>query len=262
MNPYETLGVSSDASPEDIKKAYRKLAKEHHPDRHGGSEEAAEKFRTIQAAYDMLRSDKPKQQQNEFHNHGQHDAARSFHEAFEQMFRHHQQHREQFHVMAFVDLTLAQMMVGVKAKIKNNDGEIIEVDIPAGAFHGQQILVKDKGGKMNGQRGMLIVNVRQIAHQNYARQGDHLLTKVQLDLIDALVGTECEIELLNGEKKSFEVEANSNPQTVIILKNEGMPNLENGQRGNLYVHLDITYRNFTKEELDVLSSLTSSGDDD
>jgi hypothetical protein len=53
MNPHEVLGVAPNATPSDIKSAYRKLAKEHHPDRNGGSEASARKFQEIQNAYDM-----------------------------------------------------------------------------------------------------------------------------------------------------------------------------------------------------------------
>lgn len=237
MNPYQTLEINQGASIGEVKKAYHKLAKQYHPDVATGS---TEKFQAIQQAYDMLKDGKP---------HDTNINTDNLSDIINRMYKHHQSH-VQTTIMANVEIDLLSMMTGCTVKI--ND---MLVDIPAGAYQGQQLIFKGKGNTSNGITGDLMVQIRQIPHTNFARQNDHLLMKYEIDIIDALVGKEVEIEMLDKTTKKVIIHPNSNPNTIIAVNGLGFPNIDTQKRGNLYIHLAVRFRIFSDNELSIIKSL-------
>jgi DnaJ-class molecular chaperone len=264
MNPHKVLGVAPNATPSEIKTAYRKLVKEHHPDRNGGSESSARKFQEVQSAYDMLRADKkPKQQAQDqqgfhqnFHQHG-------FHFSFDmdQMFNHMREHVGNPSMHAQVEISLEQAFKGctVDFKIGTQGGapRDVVVSIPAGIGHGQTVRVKGVAGQPNPNHppGDLMVTVLVRRHPIFHRLGMTLLTQIDVDLIDMLTGTEVEIPLLEGGTQKLVIMPNSSPDSVYSLVGKGMAVPNSSSRGDLQVKLNPRFRNFTQEQLEVLRSL-------
>lgn len=259
MDPHAVLGVARSATPEEIKSAYRKLAKEHHPDRHGGSEDAKARFQEIQNAYDALRADKPRpqaeQQQRDFHSTNAHDM-------FEEMMRRHFHgagfsHESRHTVMhAYLEVTLEQAFTGCQSDFRLPHGmgvETVKVDIPAGVQHNEALVHQINE---NGVNVTLQIVIRMRQHQNFARQGDDLLCRLDVEFLDAILGCRTTATTLTGEEIEVEVPPNSGPHTVIRVAGHGMPVRGNpSQRGDLHVHLGVLFREFTEEERAVLAQL-------
>ena len=244
MNPHAVLGVANDATPDQIKAAYRKLAMKHHPDRNGGSDDAAKKFQEIQSAYDMLRSDKPKApQQEEMNFHHAH-----MHDIFDHFFTRAPQVNPS--LQAVCDITLEQAFSGCAVTFSVN-GKSVVVDIPAGANHGHVIRIAEGAGKPNPNlpAGDLHVVIRLKPHDRFQRHGMTLLSVARVELLDLLIGKEIEIRTITGEPKKVTIPENSNPTTVLTVAGEGMPAMNSSSRGDLMIHFEVDYPPFSKRNL-------------
>ncbi len=255
MNAYNVLGIKPGASADDIKGAYRKLAKEHHPDRHGGSDEAKKKFQEIQSAYDMLRNDKSKSQ-GEAHPYAGAGTV-DLHAMFEQMFRQHQFHQSQMHATyhAFAEITLRQAFDGCQVSFNLPNGKTFVLDIPKGVAEGQMFTIQGVADDNGKAVGTLQVVVRIQPSPDYARRGLDLMCKVEVDLIDSLVGCTKEVTNIDGEKISVTIPPNSTPQSSVTITGKGMPVPGTENRGNLQVFLNIEFRHFDEKEIKILKRL-------
>jgi curved DNA-binding protein len=251
MNPHAVLGVEANATPEEIKSAYRKLAMKHHPDRNGGTDEASRKFQEIQDAYDMLRSDKPKQQhQHQQHQH--HDF--NMHDMFEHFFRGQQMGNP--NMQAVCNISLEQAFQGCTVNFAVN-GKAVVVDIPAGIDNGQVVRVPGAAGQQNPNfpPGDLHVVVRMMNHAHFHRHGMTLLVKMRVNLLDLLTGCQIEVPTIKGEKKKVAVPENSNPSSTVVVEGEGMNVMNSDDRGDMIIHFETEYPTFTKKQLQALRKM-------
>lgn len=265
MNPYEVLGVATSATPAEVKTAYRKMAKQHHPDQHGGSEDAKRKFQEIQAAYDMLRDDKPQQQRQQHNQHQQSNSGWSFHfgggdpsQMFEEMMRQHHEAMRRATPMyqAYIEITLEEALTGVQRDFTLPNMETIKIDVPAGIDHGQAFVLADAVPAHDGmQAGSLQIVIRLHRHTTFGRQGSDLITKVEIDILDAILGCEKEITTLSGEKVRIKLAPNTKPDTVVRISQHGMPVMHSSTRGDLHAHVMVVFREFTEEQRKVLEQL-------
>jgi curved DNA-binding protein len=258
MTPHQVLGVGPKATPSEIKSAYRKLAKEFHPDR-GGS---AERFQEIQSAYDALRSDKPQpdQQTHAHQPHGFHHFSFDMDEMFNHMRR--QMGNPTLHTQT--EITLEQSFQGCVVDFTiQTEGQAprkIMVNIPAGIGHGQNVRVKGAAGQPNPNHppGDIIVTVVIRQHPVFHRLGMTLLTQIDIDLLDMLTGCEVDIPLLEGGTERLKILPNSSPESPYSIVGKGMTVPNSSSRGDLHVKLNVRFPNFTDEDLDVLRSLKKS----
>lgn len=197
QNFYEILGVDKSASTEEIKKAYRKLALEHHPDR-GGNQE---KFKLLNEAYQVLSDPQKRAAYDQFGSQafsngdfrgsqntgGEYsgfggfegfDFSSSFSgglgdifgDFFSQAFS---------TVQAEVEITPAQAVLGDKISLKV-DGQTIELDIPSGAHDGTQFRIRGAGrATRNGQKGDLIISIRVKMPRKLTREQKELWEKLK-----------------------------------------------------------------------------------
>jgi curved DNA-binding protein len=258
---YETLEISENAAADEIKKAYRKLARKYHPDVNKDPK-AEDKFKEINAAYEVLSNPEKKQQYDQhgdsmFGGQNFHDFARGqgsnvdLDEILRQMFGGGGGFgRSGFSQGGFggfsePDLdTNAQItipfdiaVIGGKQFINiNNDS--FDVKIPEGIEDGQKIRAKGKGKAYQGQRGDLILKINVATSPDYERTGDTLVKSFDLPLKTALFGGKIEIKTIHKDI-TLKVPQNTKQNQRFRVKELGVLNRKAGVRGDLYLKANI-----------------------
>jgi DnaJ-class molecular chaperone len=248
---YSTLGVTHDASPEEIKKAYRRLASEHHPDK-GGS---TEKFQEIQAAYSVLGDEQKRAEYNQPRgNHFNFEfntgpAGFDFNNIFSmfgQHFHPHQQ-RQQQHVRMSLWVSLQDIAQGGQrpVNIGTSHGTItIEIEIPMGINDGDNVQYAGLGPGGTD----LIINFR--IHQNpkWERNGLNLTTNHNVSIWDCLVGAETVVKDILNNQITLTVPPLTQPGSLLRLKGKGLPS-RNGPTGDLLVRIQAQVPSYIDPEL-------------
>jgi DnaJ-class molecular chaperone len=289
-DPYEVLGVPKTASEAEVKKAFRSLAKKHHPDKHAGDAAAQKKFQEISGAYDIL-GDKEKRAQFDagaigpdgnargfdprqggfqqghpfgsgfggFGGGGQ-AGAREFHfsfddepgasAGFEDIFAGmmggrrgrgapRQARGEDF--TAQVTVSFEEGAKGGTRRVVLQNGEQIDVKIPAGVKDGQVVRVKGRGGAGRGGavNGDILLTVSVAAHPWMTRDGNDIRMDLPVTLKEAVLGGKVPVPTLTGTV-ALSIPANSNTGAVLRLKGKGIAAQGSAPAGDLYVRLVVT----------------------
>jgi curved DNA-binding protein len=258
---YETLEINENSSADEIKKAYRKLARKYHPDVNKDPQ-AEDKFKEINAAYEDLSNPEKKQQYDQhgdsmFGGQNFHDFARGqgsnvdLDEILRQMFGGGGGFgRSGFSQGGFggfsePDLdTNAQITIpfdiavlGGKQFINlNNDS--FDVKIPEGIEDGQKIRAKGKGKSYQGQRGDLILKINVATSPDYERNGDTLIKSFDLPLKTALFGGKIEVKTIHKDI-TLKVPQNTKQNQRFRVKELGVLNRKAGIKGDLYLKANI-----------------------
>lgn len=281
MTHYETLGVSETATPDEIKKAYRKLASQHHPDKGGDTA----KFQAIQSAYDTLADGSKREQYDferknpgmgsgpQFHWHGggmpggMEDIFRQFGfpggDPFSQ-FRQQQPRRNKdlrVHLeLALVD-TLKEQTKTISVQTTNGTRETVEVSIPRGITSGTQIKYPNLGDNLFNTipRGDLYVQVSIVCPNNMVINGIDLYTRLSVNCLTAITGGTV---TLNGiDDKTFEltVPPGTQPGTKFRIARQGLYQLHNDHRGDLYAEMHVTVpQNLSPDKLALIQSILTN----
>ena len=265
---YEVLGVSKGASDDEIKKAFRKLAIKYHPDKNPGDKEAEAKFKEANEAYSVL-SDKDKRSRYDQFGHAGVGGAGGGGNPFEGFNFNGQNYSFNFGgaggMGGFEDILGSLFGMGgfrsarrgrdyktsctidfdeaIFGTTKNVsvDGEDIPLKIPAGIYDGQRIRLSGRGGpapQQGGERGDLYVEVRVRAHKSLTREGDLILSEATIPMVDAVLGTEVEVETVDG-KITMKVPAGTQPGTNFKLAGHGAPRLGSDERGPQIVTINV-----------------------
>jgi len=271
---YETLEVSENATPEEIKKAYRKLARKYHPDINK-SPEAQEKFKEINAAYEVLSDSEKKAKYDQFGDQmfgGQsfQDFAQSqggevdldeilramfgggFSGGFSSSSRSSgfggsgfsnsgfggaRYSAPDLDVKTSITVPFITSVLGGKHHITLDNGESFDIKIPAGIKPGKTLRVRGKGKSHNGQRGDLLIVVNVAPSPNYERRGDDLYKTIDVPLKTALFGGKIEVE--TPEKTvTLKVPKNTKNGQKFRLKDKGFPK-SGGGKGDMYLVANI-----------------------
>lgn len=274
---YETLEINDNASETEIKKAYRKLARQYHPDVNK-DKGAEEKFKEINSAYEIL-SDKEKKAQYDMHGDsmfgGQnfHDFSRSHGSAgmgdlddiLRQMFSGgggfgsggnpfgggagggfggfgaQQQQAPDLDIQTSVTVPFAVAILGGSHSVSVN-GDRFDIKIPAGIKSGEKMRVKGKGHAQGGASGDLYLKINVAANPEYVREDDDLIKVFDLPLHAALFGEKIEIKTLEKEIK-LKVPQNTKNGQRFRVKEMGVMNRKTKVRGNLYLEANIILPN-------------------
>nr|HID57966.1 J domain-containing protein [Desulfobacterales bacterium] len=293
---YKILGVSRDATDEEIKKAYRKLALKYHPDRNKGNKLAEEKFKKISEAYAVL-SDREKRRQYDafgssgFHQrYSQEDIFKDFNfsdilrefgfgtrhwssrfsfESFGDPFRAYTSGKQASFKGADLTyelpLTLREAAFGTQ-KIISLPGlgyqERFTVKIPKGIVTGMKLRLAGKGepSPFGGPPGDLYIRARILEDPVFRLEGHDLIIDREIKLSEALLGTTILIPTLEGNKLSLKVPAATQHQTRMRLKGYGFPKMNQDARGDLYVRILIsTPRRLSKKQKALIKELAETG---
>jgi curved DNA-binding protein len=251
MNYYEILGVNEKASQDDIKKAYKKLAMKHHPDRGGDNK----KFQEISQAYDTL-SDPNKRSQydaelngaNPFINIRSGSGFPNFEDIFGFHFGHgfaQQRAPRNRDLTIRMNVTFKQSYLGAQmiAKYRTPSGKNKEVtiDIPAGIQSGQTIRHPGLGDDSysNFAPGDLNVQIMVENDSEWMRRNDDLCKIIQINSFEAILGCTKEIKCLDGTVMPIKIRAGVNSGTEFSSKGRGFTNLSSGRSGNLIVVVEV-----------------------
>ena len=152
---------------------------------------------------------------------------------------------------------------GVKSKPKDADEHglrreesIVEIEIPAGVEDSMQLNLRGKGNAApaGGIPGDLLVQIRELDHEQFTRNGRNLHLDYHLSFVDAALGAQVEIPLLGGKAK-VRIEAGTQAGRIVRLKGKGMPSVDSYGRGDLLVNLNVwTPQELTAEERATLES--------
>lgn len=284
---YEVLGLAKDAKAEDIKKAYRKLARQYHPDVNPDNEAAKQKFQQINEAHEVL-SDKAKREKYDKYGaqwaHADQFEAQQAHQSkaqqaqwdgadygnggFSDFFRDFfgqqgystQQRQSGFKgadYQAELQLNLRQLLQAHQQTLTVN-GKKIRITIPAGVKHGQVIKIKNQGapGMQGGSAGDLYLTFIIPQDPQFKREGDDLYLQENISLYTAVLGGEHTIETLQGKVK-LKVAPGTQPDSNIRLKGKGMPKYKQADKfGDLYVRWKIAVpKNLNAAEKELFEKL-------
>ncbi|MCC7289054.1 DnaJ domain-containing protein [bacterium] len=267
---YEVLGVSKGASKDEIKKAFRKKAIEHHPDK--GGDEA--KFKEVNEAYEVLSDDQKKAAYDQFgHAAGaanaggpgggnpfegfdgqgfggfdfsgfQGGAGGGLNDIFDMFFTGMRNRARDVEVALTIDFEEAVRGTTkeLSLRIVNNqkqerENKTVKVKIPAGIDDGQSIKLAGHGEvSPNGTKGDLYVHIRVRPSKEFEREGPHIISRLHIDMIDAALGTTAEINTLDGKVK-IKIPAGSQHGKVIKLSGKGMPVVQSDRHGDHLIEL-------------------------
>lgn len=278
-NAYETLGVPKGASEDEIKRAYRKLASQHHPDKGGDTA----KFQEIQTAYETL-SDPHKRAQhdnpNPFGNFGGGDHF-EFHfggngpqDIFEQIFRqgspfgganpfnqrHHQPRRNKdLRVQLTINLsdTLESQKRTISVQTTKGDRFNVDVNIPRGVSSGTTIKYSNMGDNMFDTltRGDLYVIINVNNDSGCDIHGITLIKSVTIDAIDAMLGTEAIVRGLDGREFAVKIPQGCQHGMKFGLQGQGLYQMNTNVRGDLVVVIEVTVPVLNEAQLTALRNI-------
>ena len=281
MNYYEILGVSESATPDEIKKAYRKLASQHHPDRGGDTA----KFQDIQAAYDTLsdvnrRAQYDAQRQGagvHFNFHGHPGSHPDLDEIFQQFgfqfggdpfanFRQHaQKPRRNKDLRISVTIPLANTLTNQKKLINiqttKGTAENVEVEFPRGIHDGSVIKYPGLGDNFFDSlpRGDLLIHVSVLPDARFSVQGLDLVTELPLDCLTAITGGEIIVTGIDGSEFAISVPAGTQNGTGFRITGQGLWQINHSTRGNLIVKIIITVpTDLTPEQVDMVRRIRTT----
>jgi DnaJ-class molecular chaperone len=260
MDYYKTLGIDKNASPEEIKRAYRNLAKQYHPDRPDGDDT---KFKEINEAYDTL-GDPVKRQAYDTPQSKININSQNFEDAFSTFFGTKSQVRKNKDVKIAYDLTLAEVQTGkdVLAMYKLSNGQEVSanVRIHPGIQHGQIIRFRGLGDNTFPQfsRGDLLVLCRVTAHPQYTRDRHHISTTININVFDLILGTTYVITSLTGAPIRVNIPKNTPPGTTLSISGYGLPDPSTNRQGNLYIKLKGIIPNLSDEQLEKVKQINDA----
>ncbi|MDR2341658.1 MAG: J domain-containing protein [Campylobacteraceae bacterium] len=263
---YETLGVNQNASADEIKKAYRRLARKYHPDinKEAGAEE---KFKEINAAYEILSDEKKRKQydthgDNMFGGQNFHDFANSqggadlndilrniFGGSFGGGFGGFGGRNSGFggfgdfgqapdlDVNAKITIPFETAVLGGKHKLSYN-GETFDIKVPAGIDQNEKMRIKDKGRAFQGQRGDLFLTVHITPSSIYKRDGINLEKNFDVPLKTALFGGKVKIPTFEKEV-TIKISQDTKQGQKFRLKGYGVTNRKTGEKGDMYVLANV-----------------------
>jgi len=288
-NPYEVLGVAPTASAADIQKAYRKLAKESHPDLNPGNKAAEEKFKEVAGAYDLLGdaekrkrfdsgeidasgAERPRQQfyrdfatADHGHPYADNSGFADFMEgddALAEILRRAQRaraNRRGADLHYRLPIEFVESITGASKRLTLPEGGTLDVKIPPGLVDGQILRLKGKGapGTGTGGPGDALIEVEVLPDRRFTREGDDISLELPISLSEAVLGGRVRVPTPTGDVV-MAVPKGSNTGTTMRLKGKGAPR-RGGGHGDEFVKLKVVLPKLSDPELEAFVSNWEKG---
>ena len=269
-NPYEILGINKDASEAEIKKAYRKLARKHHPDLNPGDKSASEKFKEINTANALL-SDNEKRaafDRGEIDMEGQ-PQYRQQQQTYRDFADGPQGGRYQFNGGDFnfedlfagfggraggagfnrpppndvhynIEVDFLEAARGAKKRVTMPDGKTLDITIPEGIEEGQQLRLKGQGSQPSGD-AYVEVHIR--AHPFFTRKGKDITIELPIGLQESVLGEKIQVPTIHGAVE-MAIPKGASSGVTLRLKGKGI------KGGDQYVKLKIVMPKVIDSELE------------
>ena len=294
---YSVLGLKKGASEEEIKKAYRKLAMQYHPDRNKDDKKAENKFKDVSEAYAVLSDKKKRRQYDQFGSEG-------FHQKFSQEdifkdfdineilkgfgfgsgsgpgsgnpfqgnpfggFNNPFQGQQRPNpgpppLIKELSVSFEEAALGTQRKISISRNGIVEetsIKVPAGITSGKILRLKGKGhSDSHGRKqGDLHLKIEVLSHPIFKREAQNIITDTEIKLTDAILGTNIEVETLNGIK-GVKIPPGTQNNTKLRLKGVGIKN-SSGIQGDQLVNIKIEIpKQLTEEQQKHIEFLKGTG---
>ena len=292
---YKILGIDKKATGAEIKKAYRKLAVQYHPDKNQGNKEAEDKFKLINEANEVLgdpekrkKYDELGENWNRFGQQGGGDwsstnggarggtyqyegdfkdifgAGNGFSDFFETFFGRgggkratQQSHFKGHDYETEMEITLEEAFQGTSRIIQVGD-EKLRITVKPGAYDGQLLRIKGKGaaGSSSQHRGDLYARIRVKPHAKFHRKGDDLHTIQAVDLYTSVLSGDLLVKAISGTVK-MKIPAGTQNGKTFRIKGKGLPVYDKPEQfGDLYVQVQVALpQSLTKEEKQLFEQL-------
>ena len=267
-DPYKILGVKKDASAAEIRSAYRKLAKKHHPDLNPGNKQAEESFKAISGAYDLLGDTEkrgkydrgeidasgaeraPQQSWRQYADAAQGEryaystgstGGADFEDLFANIFNQRPRGPAKGHDRHYsLELAFLEAVSGATRRITLPDGGTLDVKIPPGTEEGDTLRLRGKGdaGVNGGPAGDALIEIHVAPHKFYRRVGRNLHMDVPVSLKEAVLGAKITIPTPAGDV-AMTVRPGTETGTEMRLRGRGVPEHGKHHAGDLHVKLHV-----------------------
>ncbi len=289
QDPYQELGVARSASADEIRRSFRKLAKQLHPDKNPGDKKAEERFKRVSSAFDILGDEEKRKKfdRGEIDAEG-HETMRGFSGGgfggggggggpFQNGFQGASFEgvdlndilgdvfgarggggggrgfggfeRRGHDVRARLEIDLEDAIQGGKKRISFSDGRVIDVNIPKGAADGQVLRLKGQGAPGRAGPGDALIELVLRPHSLYRREGDSLVMDLPVSIPDAVLGAKVEAPTPDGPV-SLTIPKGSNAGGTLRLKGRGLYDARGGRRGDLLARLVLVLPDKPDAELE------------
>ena len=272
-NPYEILGVKPNASDKEIKSAYRKLAKDLHPDLNPGNKEAEQRFKAVSAAYSLLKDKKQRARfdkgeidasgaetpQNQFYrSHAGDGAGHQYYSSsgfgdfadesdlFADLFSRRHARGQAYaggngaDVRYQLKVDFLDAALGVKRRVVMPNGKNLAINIPAGTVDGQTLRLQGKGmpGSERGPNGDAYIKIEVAPHPHFRRTGKNILLELPITLDEAVLGSKINVNTVHGTV-AVPIPAGASSGQVLRLKGKGMAAAKGKASGDQLITLKI-----------------------
>lgn len=294
---YKILGVERNASADEIKKAFRKLAKKYHPDKNPGNKQSEEKFKEINEANEVL-SDSEKRKKydrlgsnwnnsqsagsdfdNWFKNYSTQQNKSTYSGSFKDIFNEFNfgdmfenfmggqtqrasrtRVRKGSDYEASVSISLEEAYTGTERQV-TVDGRTLKLKINPGAEHGKKLRLKNQGasGVGGGERGDLYLTVNIQPNSFYERKENDIFLNLNVDLYTAVLGGTKQIQTIDGKTIKIDIPAGTDNGKTLRIKGMGMRHYGNpGLRGDFLIKINILLpKNLSNEEIRLFNQLAA-----
>ena len=261
---YKILGLDKKATPDEIKKKYRSLARDLHPDKNQGDSALEEKFKAVSEAYDILSDSKKRAEYDEARSHferggfrvptggGQNFQGGDFSDIFgggssQDIFANlfggggRRGPRKGSDLQTEATITFKESIFGTTLDLKlNTDGngpQSISARVPAGVNDGAKIRVKGKGAPGEAGPGDLFIELHVKPHATFSRKGENLLLTLPVTFAEAALGADIKVPNLSGDDVTVRLAAGTPTGRVLRVKGRGIK--KGAITGDLLVTVEV-----------------------